>query len=63
MPNWCNNNITIKGPKAKLEKILEQSKKDNVGLLNHFMQMPKELAETTADGETRPALLKEVWFF
>ena len=62
MPNWCNNNITIKGPKAKLDKILEQSKKDNVGLLNHFMQMPEELALTTANGETRPELEKKYGF-
>ena len=62
MPNWCNNNITIRGPKAKLEKILEQSKTDNVGLLNHFMKMPEELAETTANGETRPELEKKYGF-
>ena len=62
MPNWCNNNITIKGPKAKLEKILEQSKTDNVGLLNHFMKMPEELAETSANGETRPELEKKYGF-
>ena len=60
MPNWCNNNITIRGPKAKLDKILEASKEQ--GLLDHFMPMPTELKETTADGSTRPELEKKYGF-
>ena len=40
MPNWCNNNIEIIGPKAKVDKLIEGAKKGN--LLDTMYPMPKE---------------------
>ncbi|OUW23827.1 MAG: hypothetical protein CBD34_02040 [Rickettsiales bacterium TMED174] len=60
MPNWCNNNIEIRGPKNKLEKIQKAAKDGK--MLNHFHPMPAELSETTANGTQRPELEKKYGF-
>ena len=44
MPNWCNNNIEITGPKEKLIKILDGAKKGE--LLDTLFPMPEALKET-----------------
>ena len=51
MPNWCNNNIEIVGPKAKVDKLIEGAKKGE--FINTLYPMPKELEETqsTSDKE------------
>jgi hypothetical protein len=48
MPNWCNNNIKITGPKKDIDKIERHAKKGD--LLNFMYPMPKEL-----DGTQSPA--------
>ena len=52
MPNWCDNQITITGPSAVIDKIEKIVKADdtheNTGLLNFFHPMPKELEGTTS---------------
>ena len=60
MPNWCNNNIEIRGPKNKLEKIQKAAKDGK--MLSLFHPMPEELIETSANGETRPELVKKYGF-
>ena len=59
MPNWCNNNITITGPKKVIDKIEKITKKDKPGLLNYFHPMPKGLRDTTADGSKDKAMIKK----
>ena len=51
MPNWCNNNIEIIGPKAKVDKLIEGAKKGE--FINTLYPMPKELEDTqsTSDEE------------
>ena len=54
MPNWCNNSITITGPKDKITALYNEAIKDadnETGLLNAMMPMPKELEGTTAPSE------------
>ena len=46
MPNWCNNTITLTGPKAKITKIYEKAKEDNA-FLQQLHPMPTELEDTT----------------
>ena len=60
MPNWCNNNITIRAPKKKLDKIVKAAKKGE--LLNPFLPMPKELDGTTADGSKDKAMIKKTGY-
>lgn len=54
MPNWCNNSITITGPKDKIQDLYEnhaiKDADDETGLLNGMAPMPKELHEDDADG-------------
>ena len=59
MPNWCNNNITITGPKKIIDKIEKITKEDKPGLLNYFHPMPKGLRDTTADGSNDKAMIKK----
>ena len=63
MPNWCNNNVEISGPKKiidQIEKIVDEKKnKKGQGLLDWMVPMPKELRETQADGTERKELLKK----
>ena len=50
MPNWCDNRITIHGPKKyirKIDKIVNENTNGD-GLLNYMMPMPKELKDTTS---------------
>jgi hypothetical protein len=47
MPNWCNNTITISGPKDKITKLYNDAKAEN-GLLQAMVPMPKELEDTTS---------------
>ena len=51
MPNWCNNNIEIIGPKAKVDKLIEGAKKGE--FINTLYPMPKALEDTqnTSDDE------------
>ena len=57
MPNWCNNTITISGPKHKITKLYTEAKAEN-GLLQVMYPMPKELEDTTSpapkEGEPQP---------
>ena len=56
MPNWCNNNIIIKGPKNKL-KDLESAAREGT-FCNHLLPMPKVLEGTEANGSKRPKIRK-----
>lgn len=42
MPNWCNNTITIEGPKAKIKAIWDKANQENSGLLEAMVPMPRE---------------------
>ena len=46
MPNWCNNNVEISGPKKiidQIEKIVDEKKnKKGQGLFDWMVPMPKE---------------------
>ena len=59
MPNWCNNTITITGPKDKITNLFETAKKEN-GLLQAMFPMPKELEDTTSpapkEGKPQPLI-------
>ena len=46
MPNWCDNQITITGDKSvidKIEKIVKEEDKSDIGFLQFMYPMPKEL--------------------
>ena len=49
MPNWCNNNIEIVGPKAKVDKLIEGAKKGE--FINTLYPMPKELEDTESSSD------------
>ena len=57
MPNWCNNTITLTGPKAKITKIYEKAKEDNA-FLQQLYPMPEALEGTTSpapkEGKVQP---------
>ena len=57
MPNWCNNTITLTGPKEKITAIYNKAKEDNA-LLQQLYPMPTELEGTTSpapkEGEPQP---------
>ena len=57
MPNWCNNNIIIKGPKNKLKDLESAAREGN--FCNHLSPMPKVLENTTADGSVNLNLKKK----
>jgi hypothetical protein len=44
MPNWCNNNIIIQGPKVKLQALKKSAEEGK--FVNALFPMPKELADT-----------------
>lgn len=49
-PNWCENNLTIKGDKKTLDKFIQAAKRKNTDLsLQKLVPMPKELENTKAD--------------
>lgn len=55
MPNWCNNSITITGPKDKITALyneaIQDTKGEDRGLLHAMMPMPQELEGTTSPSE------------
>ena len=60
MPNWCDNQVSITGPKKiidKIEKIVKEEDKSDIGLLQFMYPMPKELDDTTADGSKDKEML------
>ena len=60
MPNWCDNQITISGDKSvidKIEKIVREEEKSDIGFLQFLHPMPKELEDTTADGSKDKEML------
>jgi hypothetical protein len=60
MPNWCSNSITITGSKSvidKIEKIVREEEKSDIGFLQFMYPCPKELEDTTADGSKDKALM------
>ena len=58
MPNWCNNNIEIIGPKKKVDALIEGAKKGQ--FLDTLRPMPKALrnTESTSDEEV---MKKQPW--
>ena len=61
MPNWCDNQITITGPNSvidKIEKIVKEEEKSDIGFLQFLHPMPDALKNTTADGSKKPKLKK-----
>ena len=58
MPNWCNNNIEIIGPKKKVDALIEGAKKGE--FINTLYPMPKALEDTqsTSDEEV---MKKQPW--
>jgi len=57
MPNWCNNTITLTGPKEKITAIYAKAKKDDA-LLQQLKPMPDALEGTTSpapkEGKAQP---------
>ena len=57
MPNWCNNTITLTGPKEKITAIYAKAKKDDA-LLQQLKPMPDALEGTTSpapkEGKVQP---------
>lgn len=54
MPNWCNNSITITGPKDQIKRLWDEAQtahEGSFGLLNAMVPMPQELEGTTAPSE------------
>ena len=47
MPNWCNNTISLSGPKDKVKAIFDKAKAEDA-LLQQLDPMPKSLADTTS---------------
>ena len=60
MPNWCNNNIEISGPKSKLLKLKAGAEKGE--FLNTLFPMPEALEGTQADGSENKELLAKTGF-
>ena len=57
MPNWCNNTITLTGPKDKITALYNKAKKDDA-LLQQLKPMPDALEGTTSpapkEGKVQP---------
>ena len=57
MPNWCNNTITLTGPKEKITAIYDKAREDNA-LLQQLKPMPEALEGTTSpapkEGKVQP---------
>ena len=59
MPNYCNNHITITGPKKVIERLnksIQNDGKQEGGFLDALVPMPHEIKHTQADGTDRPNL-------
>jgi hypothetical protein len=50
MPNWCNNSLTLSGPKDKVKAIFDKAKAEDA-LLQQLDPMPKELEGTTSPSD------------
>tara|TARA_B100001094_G_scaffold329334_1_gene391841 strand:- start:3070 stop:3666 length:597 start_codon:yes stop_codon:yes gene_type:complete len=50
MPNWCNNNISIVGPKAKVDKLIDGARKGE--FVNTLYPMPKKLQDTESSSDS-----------
>ena len=50
MPNWCNNTISLSGPKDKVKAIFDKAKAEDA-LLQQLDPMPKELEGTTSPSD------------
>jgi len=50
MPNWCNNTLTLSGPKDKVKAIFDKAKAEDA-LLQQLHPMPKELEGTTSPSD------------
>ena len=48
MPNWCNNSITIQGSTDTIKPLWEEANREDSGLLNAMVPMPKALRGTTS---------------
>jgi hypothetical protein len=49
MPNWCENDLYVRGPKEDVEQFLEHARGDEGDFdFNKFIPMPRELFETQA---------------
>ena len=63
MPNWCNNQVEISGPKKVIDQIEkiedEKNNKKGQGLLDWMCPMPKELRQVEADGTERKDFIKK----
>ena len=57
MPNWCNNTLSLTGPKEKITAIYNKAKKDDA-LLQQLKPMPEALEGTTSpapkEGKVQP---------
>jgi hypothetical protein len=57
MPNWCNNTITLTGPKDKITALYNKAKKEDA-LLQQLKPMPDALEGTTSpapkEGKVQP---------
>jgi hypothetical protein len=57
MPNWCNNTITLSGPKDKIKSIFDKAKADNA-FIQQLYPMPEALEGTTSpapkEGKVQP---------
>jgi len=51
MPNWCMNEVEIKGNPEVLKKLVERINKD--GLLNSIKPLPKELKDLPSPPESK----------
>ena len=51
MPNWCNNTITLSGPKDKVKAIFDKAKAEDA-LLQQLDPMPAELEGTTSPSDS-----------
>lgn len=52
MPNWCNNQVIIKGNKEIIDRIEKAYSKDS--LCAEFIPVPKELLEANSPNTTNP---------
>ena len=63
MPNWCENELKIEGPKKELEKFIEGAKGKNEGILldmNNFIPYPEEFRKQDEMAEEYKRKYEEV---
>ena len=49
MPNWCNNSVTINGPKPVIDEIKTILDSDSAGLLNWMRPLPEDQKDNWYD--------------